>query len=503
MHTLQGKNVLVLGLGVSGLAMVRWCVRLGAKVTVVDSRTNPPNIDSLTRELSSVRVLTGDFSPQLLAQESVELLLVSPGIKPVDWSEMLKAARATGVVVSGELWLFSQALTTLKESNSYSPQVLAITGTNGKTTVSSLTGKLIQRAGKSVVVAGNIGPSMLDKLCECLDQEKLPEVWVLELSSFQLNDIDCFEPTVGVILNITQDHLDWHGDMDAYARAKLNVFGRNTKILLNRNDEYVMRLARSEILLKKNASQYVTFGTDSPSRGGDYGLDSFDNVTWLVKWLPADDSGVTRKSTRKKETEIFIQRLLPRDALQIRGEHNASNALAALALAEMSKCPLAPPLFALREYKGEPHRVESIGFVNGVEYIDDSKGTNVGATVAALTGLGKGKNIILILGGDSKGQNFTSLLEPVMKHVRVLVVFGKDKFLIKEFLSSVDIPIIVASDMPNVVNAANEQAQDGDLVLLSPACASLDMFRNYEHRAQVFIEQVKLLAEHTPQREVL
>lgn len=200
---------------------------------------------------------------------------------------------------------------------------------------------------------------------------------------------------------------------------------------------------------------------------------------------------------------MFLQRLVPTDALQIRGEHNAANGLAALALAETAGCALAPMLFAIREYRGEPHRVESIGHVNGVEYIDDSKGTNVGATVAALKGLGKGKNIILILGGDAKGQSFTALLDPVIKHVRVLIVFGKDKPLIQEFLSPTGIPIILASDMASVVTAADEHAQEGNLVLLSPACASLDMYKNYEHRSQVFIEQVKRLAEHTSNKEVL
>ena len=502
MKNLQGKNVLILGLGVSGLAMARWCVRLGANVTVIDSRANPPNSEVVKNELSTVRILNGDFSPKLLTEGSIDILLVSPGIRPKDFAEIFKVARSTDVTVSGELCLFSQALASLKESNSYSPQVLAITGTNGKTTVTSLTGKLIDRAGKSVVVAGNIGPSMLDELIMCLDREKLPDVWVLELSSFQLSDVDCFEPTAGVILNITPDHLDWHEDIEAYARAKMNVFGKTTKILLNRNDEHVMRLAHSKEWIRKNSTPYLTFGTNAPSRIGDYGLESVDNVTWLVKCMSADDTGFKNKKNAK-EAEVFLQRLVPTDALQIRGEHNAANGLAALALAETAGCALAPMLFAIREYRGEPHRVESIGHVNGVEYIDDSKGTNVGATVAALKGLGKGKNIILILGGDAKGQSFTALLDPVIKHVRVLIVFGKDKPLIQEFLSPTGIPIILASDMASVVTAADEHAQEGNLVLLSPACASLDMYKNYEHRSQVFIEQVKRLAEHTSNKEVL
>ena len=291
MKNLQGKNVLILGLGVSGLAMARWCVRFGANVTVIDSRANPPNIELVKNELSTVRVLNGDFSPELLTEENIQLLLVSPGIKPINFAEIFKVARSTDVTVSGELCRFSQALASLKESNSYSPQVLAITGTNGKTTVTSLTGKLIDRAGKSVVVAGNIGPSMLDELIMCLDREKLPDVWVLELSSFQLSDVDCFEPTAGVILNITPDHLDWHEDIEAYARAKMNVFGKTTKILLNRNDEHVMRLAHSKEWIRKNSTPYLTFGTNAPTRIGDYGLESVDNVTWLVKCMSADDTG--------------------------------------------------------------------------------------------------------------------------------------------------------------------------------------------------------------------
>jgi UDP-N-acetylmuramoylalanine--D-glutamate ligase len=375
----------------------------------------------------------------------------------------------------------------------YRPAVLAITGTNGKTTVTSLLGQLVQRAGKTVAVAGNIGPTLLDTLSAHMDAETLPQVWVLELSSFQLADVQGFEPTAAVVLNITQDHLDWHGDMDAYTAAKAKVFGATTFMLLNRDDERVMAMLPPPVKVRLKPPQvrpHATFGAGEPQRPGDYGIETVNGMTWLVRAAEADE---TIKRRKDEEIELHVQRLMPIEALRIRGRHNATNALAALGLAVAAGCNLAPMLHGLREYRGEPHRVESVAIINDVEYFDDSKGTNVGATVAALTGLGLERKLVLILGGEGKGQDFSPLADPVQRHVRAVVLIGRDAPLIKEVLPR-NIPMFDAASMEEAVTLAAQQATTGDAVLMSPACASFDMFDNYEHRARVFCDAVRALA---------
>ena len=396
--------------------------------------------------------------------------------------------------VSGELGLFSQGLQSLKEAQAYAPQVLAITGTNGKTTVTSLTGQLVERAGKSVAVAGNIGPTLLDTLAAHMDAESLPQVWVLELSSFQLDEVDNFMPSMGTVLNLSQDHLDWHGSMPAYSAAKARIFGSHSPeaapMLLNRDDAAVMAMVPALIKGKPQRS-YVTFGTDMPTRPSDWGLESVNGMTWLVKAMEADE---TRRRRKDDAQEIHIQRLMPADGLRIRGRHNAANALAALALASAAGCALAHILYGLREYRGEPHRVEPIGTVRDVEYFDDSKGTNVGATVAALTGLGAERKLVIILGGQGKGQDFTPLAAPVARYARAVVLIGEDAPAIAKALDNCGVDCVSAADMQEAVTLAAARAQAGDAVLMSPACASFDMFKNYEHRAQVFCAAVNALA---------
>jgi UDP-N-acetylmuramoylalanine--D-glutamate ligase len=375
----------------------------------------------------------------------------------------------------------------------YRPAVLAITGTNGKTTVTSLLGQLVQRAGKTVAVAGNIGPTLLDTLSAHMDAQTLPQVWVLELSSFQLADVRGFEPTAAVVLNITQDHLDWHGDMEAYVAAKAKVFGAGTFMLLNRDDARVMAMLPPPVKVRLKPPQlrpHATFGAGEPQRPGDYGIETVNGMTWLVRAAEADE---TIKRRKDEEVELHVQRLMPIEALRIRGRHNATNALAALGLAVAAGCNLAPMLHGLREYRGEPHRVESVAVVNDVEYFDDSKGTNVGATVAALTGLGLERKLVLILGGEGKGQDFSPLADPVQRHVRAVVLIGRDAPLIREALPR-NVPMLDAASMEEAVTLAAQQAQAGDAVLMSPACASFDMFDNYEHRARVFCEAVQALA---------
>jgi UDP-N-acetylmuramoylalanine--D-glutamate ligase len=494
--TMQGQNILILGLGASGLAMARWCVRCGAaQVTVADTRDAPPQLATLQQELPQVRFFAGAFSAALVEGQSLDALYRSPGLSPAELAPVLIAAQANKTWAGGELSLFSMALQALRASRGYAPAVLAITGTNGKTTVTSLTGQLFAHAGKTVAVAGNIGPTLLGTLSGHLDANTLPEVWVLELSSFQLDGVAGFEPTAAVVLNVTQDHLDWHGTMDAYAAAKSRIFGQQGLMVLNRDDAQVMAMLPPPLRVKLQrpvVRAHVTFGSDMPQRPGDFGIEEVNGMVWLVRALEADETRRKRKDAG--EEELHIQRLMPADALRIRGRHNASNALAALALCAGAGCPLAPILFGLREYRGEPHRVEPIGILNGVEFFDDSKGTNVGATVAALQGLGADRRVVVILGGEGKGQDFSPLAAPVGRFARAVVLIGRDAPLIRDAIAGSGVLLVDAASMEAAVAQANQRAHAGDAVLMSPACASFDMFDNYEHRARMFCAAVRDLA---------
>jgi UDP-N-acetylmuramoylalanine--D-glutamate ligase len=496
MKNLAGKHVLVLGLGSSGLAMARWCSRYGAQVTVADTRAEPPQLEVLRASIPAAKFVQAAMDSALLDETVFAMLLKSPGLSPVSVASVMTAAVARGLEVCNELSLFAQALVDLKENQSYSPQVIGITGTNGKTTVTSLTGQLVQRAGKTVAVAGNIGPTLLDTLAERLDAESLtalPDIWVLELSSFQLDGIKNFEPVAATVLNITQDHLDWHENFEAYAAAKNNVYGTGGLMLLNRNDPMVM--AVMPVAPKgKPMRSYLTFGHDEPQRPGDYGIENVNGMAWLVRAAEADETIKRKRGDKSQEVELYIQRLMPVDALRIHGLHNATNALAALALAGAAGCALSPMLHGLREYRGEPHRVESVAVIRGVEYFDDSKGTNVGATVAALSGLGAGRKLVVILGGVGKDQDFSPLAAPVSRYARAVIVMGRDAPLIKAALDGSAVNLSSVESMQEAVTLAASQAQAGDAVLMSPACASFDMFDNYEHRARVFCEAVRNLA---------
>ena len=495
MHSLRDQQVLVLGLGASGLAMARWCVRQGAHVTVLDTREIPPMLSTLKQELPMVSFVFAAMDASFLAARTFHAVLVSPGLSPSSTSVLLEAAQAAGAWVGGELHLFSEALKNLATDAGYAPKVLAITGTNGKTTVTMLTGQLVQRAGKTVAVAGNVGPTLLDTLSAALDAEALPQVWVLELSSFQLAQPSGFEPTAAVVLNLSQDHLDWHVDMADYAQAKARIFGSNALMVLNRHDTAVMAMLPAPVRAKLQRPierEHTTFGVDMPQRPGDFGIENVNGMAWLVRALEADET--IKKSRQAQDQELHIQRLMPADALRIRGRHNASNALAALALCSAAGCALGPLLFGLREYRGEPHRVQSVTTIDSVEYFDDSKGTNVGATVAALSGLGEDRKVLVILGGEGKGQDFTPLRDPVARFARAVVLIGRDAPLIRAALADLAVPILDADALPSAVQLASEKAHAGDAVLMSPACASFDMFRNYEHRAQVFCDTVHSLA---------
>jgi UDP-N-acetylmuramoylalanine--D-glutamate ligase len=591
MFFLRDLPVLILGLGDSGLAMARWCARCGAAVTVWDSRDETPGDAALAAEAPAVRRLRGELLPAELG--GMRLVLKSPGLAPTDVrvAPLLDEARAIGIAVLGELDLFVRALADLKAAWAYAPQLLAITGTNGKTTTTAMTALLVERAGRRVAVAGNIGPTLLDTLSAHLAElppepvaeaalegvteetgpeavaeaevhvdepaaedaaevaadaqaaadavpapalpdddapvsdvlatllpppapevapspaDALPQVWVLELSSFQLegggNGARGFEPAAATVLNITQDHLDWHGTMAAYTAAKARVFGSTGVMVINRDDPAVEALVpqpppanpkvKGKAKPRPVTRPILRFGLDAPQRSGDFGLVTEGGMAWLVRALPADETVKRRKGD--DEDELHLQRLMPADALRVRGRHNAANALAALALATAIGCPLAPMLHGLREYSGEPHRVAFVMRVGEVEAFDDSKGTNVGATVAAIKGLGEDKapgRLLLILGGDGKGQDFTPLREPLARHARAVATLGRDAAAIEAVLGPV--PFERHATLEAAVAWCFAQAEAGDAVLLSPACASLDMFRNYGHRAQVFVQAVQALA---------
>ena len=513
MQQLAGLQVLVLGLGQSGLAMARWCARWGAQVTVWDSREQPPQAQALAEQVPEAKLVGGPLPADDLQGPqgrlaAVQWVLKSPGLAPQDpaIAPLLKAARDKGLRVSGELDLFVQALVALKQSQAYAPQVLAITGTNGKTTTTALTALLVERAGRTAVAAGNIGPTMLDTLAERLDAGTLPQVWVLELSSFQLYDAQGFDPAAAVVLNLSQDHLDWHGTMAEYAAAKARIYGQQAWMVVNVDDPLVAAMeppafsgkpAKGEV--RPEPRHVLRFGLQAPQRAGDFGLVTENGMAWLVRALPGDETGVRRKRGAEAEPEeLHLQRLMPADALRLRGRHNASNALAALALATAIGCPLAPMLHGLREYRGEPHRVELVGRIGEVEAFDDSKGTNVGATVAALKGLGADRapsRVVVILGGDGKGQDFSPLAPAVAQHARAVALIGRDARVIEAALLADPDAAVVPRDTLETLEAAVAwcfaQARPGDAVLLSPACASWDMFRNYGHRAEVFVQAVR------------
>jgi UDP-N-acetylmuramoylalanine--D-glutamate ligase len=507
MNYLDDIDVLVLGLGESGLAMARWCVRHGARVRVWDSRETAPQDAALAEALPQARRLRGELGDDAFA--GVKLILKSPGLAPTDVRIAGPLARAaeTGVLVQGELELFARALADLKEAQGYAPKLLAITGTNGKTTTTAMTALLVERAGKRVAMAGNIGPTMLRTLADALDAaareeepRPLPEVWVLELSSFQLDEAKGFEPDAATVLNITEDHLDWHGSMAAYVAAKARVFGRAAVMVINRDDPAVEKLVPEPIPQKGRGARPIErhvlrFGLGEPTRPGDFGIRSENGMVWLVRAMEADET--IKRGKGEAEEELHIQRLMPADALRVRGRHNAANALAALALATAIGCPLAPMLHGLREYDGEPHRVAFVATVGGIDAFDDSKGTNVGATVAALDGLGADKapaRLVIILGGDGKGQDFAPLRAPVERHARAVATIGRDAARIEQALAGLALPLQRHDTLEDAVRWCFQRAHSGDAVLLSPACASLDMFRNYAHRAEVFVATVQSLA---------
>jgi len=446
---LKDKQVLVLGLGDTGLSALRWLNRQGARLSVADTRENPPGVEALKAELPAVKLYTGAFTATIF--EGADLVVASPGV-PLSEPE-IQAAIARGVPVVGDVELFAQ----------YRPagaKVIAITGANGKTTVTTLVGEMCKTAGLKTIVAGNIGLPVLDAL-----GMETPDVYVLELSSFQLETTSHLVVDAATMLNLSEDHMDRYASMQDYAIAKARIFYNAKLQVLNRDDAWSMLMARAKL-------QQVTFGLDVGEDEHSYGLRSVDGELWLSRGT---------------------HDLMNMRDLKIAGLHNAANALAAIALCRGIGIDYVPIIQTLYNFKGLPHRVEWVANIDDVDYFDDSKGTNVGATCAALSGLSQ--KVVLIAGGDGKGQDFSPLKQPVADNARAVVLIGRDAPLIESSLLETGVAMYHAADLPEAVSIAKKLAQAGDAVLLSPACASFDMFKNYVHRAEVFVAAVKRLEQ--------
>jgi UDP-N-acetylmuramoylalanine--D-glutamate ligase len=446
---LKDKQVLVLGLGDTGLSALRWLNAQGARLSVADTRDNPPGVSTLKAELPQVKLYSGAFTAAMFAD--IDLVVASPGV-PLNEPE-IQAAIQRGVSVVGDVELFAQ----------YRPagtKVIAITGANGKTTVTTLVGEMCKTAGLKTIVAGNIGLPVLDAL-----GMDTPDVYVLELSSFQLETTSNLVVDAATMLNLSEDHMDRYASMQDYAIAKARIFYNAKLQVLNRDDAWSMLMARAKL-------PQVTFGLDAVEDEHSYGLKTVDGEMWL-------SCG---------EHDLMNVR-----DLKISGLHNAANALAAIALCRGIGIDYAPIIQTLYNFKGLPHRVEWVANIDDVDYFDDSKGTNVGATCAALSGLSQ--KVVLIAGGDGKGQDFSPLKQPVTDNARAVVLIGRDAPLIEKELLETGVALYHAADLPEAVNIARKLAQAQDAVLLSPACASFDMFKNYVHRAEVFVSAVKRLEQ--------
>jgi UDP-N-acetylmuramoylalanine--D-glutamate ligase len=460
---LRDRRILVLGLGVTGLSMARWLHARSATVSVADSRAAPPNVDTLQAELPGVPVVTGPFRAETF--RGIDMLAVSPGVPLSD--PYIRRAMAAGVPAVGDIELFALGLDELAAVRGVPrPAILAITGSNGKSTVTEMTGAACRTAGWETLVAGNIGLPVLDALARIeIGAHPMPQAVVLELSSFQLETTASLRPDAAVVLNVSEDHLDRYEGMAEYAAAKARVFVGAGIVVVNRQDDWTTGMVPA-------GAQAWTFGLDRAPGPRHWGLLRHGGRDWIAE----GERPVLEPAT-----------------LRVAGLHNAANAMATLALAAAAGVPENAVVQALRAFAGLAHRVEFVAEVDGCRYYDDSKGTNVGATVAALAGLPQ--PVVLIAGGDGKGQDFTPLAAVAAARARAVVLIGRDAPRIAEVLASVGVPVVKAADMDDAVRRAAAAARPGDAVLLSPACASFDMFRNYEHRAEVFRAAVARLQE--------
>lgn len=447
---LQGKLAVVVGLGESGLAMAKWLSREGARVRVADSRLAPPNREALQQAVPAATLVCGPFNDATFGDG--DLVAVSPGV-PVQ--QVRPHLREDQPLVS-EIELFLWAL----REKTPAAKLVAITGSNGKTTTTTLVGALGNGAGVKTQVAGNISPSALDAWMAALEKGQMPELWALELSSFQLETTHSLNAEGAALLNVSEDHLDrYAGSMDLYTQAKARVFQGARVMVLNRNDDRSLGQAAC-------GQTFVSFGLDRPPRDQDYGL---------------VEGSICRGS----------QALIALRDLKLTGLHNAANVMAALALLETVGIGPEQVLASLKAFQGLPHRVEWVARVNGADYYDDSKGTNVGATLAAIEGLGR--PVAIVLGGDGKGQDFSPLKAALAQHGRAVALIGRDGPAIAQALAGLELPQASFTTMAEAVTWLAGQAQAGDGVLLSPACASLDMYRNYAERSADFIATVGAL----------
>jgi UDP-N-acetylmuramoylalanine--D-glutamate ligase len=439
-------KTLVLGLGKTGLSCARYLRAQGVPVAVTDTRSKPPGLEAAREEMPDLPLFLGDFDAAALA--AAERLVISPGIPVTD--QRLAVALGRGLEVLGDIELFARAA---------QAPIVAITGSNGKSTVTTLVGEMARASGLRMAVGGNLGEPALDLL------DPRVELYVLEISSFQLETTWSLRPRVATVLNISADHMDRYPSLEAYAATKASLLRGAEVALLNRDDPRVAAMAGL-------AGRDIGFGLGVPRSEADYGLVEREGATWLAR----GDQPLMRTAD-----------------MPLAGGHNLANALAALALAEVGGLPLAPCLGALRAFQGLAHRTMLVAEGRGVRWFDDSKGTNPGATVAALRGLidpaGPGR-AVLIAGGDGKGADFGEMAEAIVQTARAVILIGRDGPRIDDALAG-RVPTQMARDMGEAVRLAALVALPGDSVLLSPACASFDMFDNYEHRGRVFVAAVK------------
>ena len=450
-HDWNGKSVLVVGLGDTGISCARWLARHGAQVRAADTRAAPPALGAFRAELPRARVSLGAFDLSLL--EGVDAVAASPGVALRE--PLLAAALARGIEVVGDVEILARELA----RRGAGPRVIGVTGTNGKSTVTALTAAMGAAAGLKSVAAGNIGLPVLDALAG-FERDGFPELLVLELSSYQLETTASLALDAATMLNLTQDHLDRYDSVADYGRAKERIFMHCRRRVVNRDDPASLAMG--------DASAF-SFGLGVPQGASQWGLDG------------------------RRETLLHgREKIVAAREMAMPGLHNAANGLAAHALATAAGLSGEPLARALREFKGLPHRVELVAEGRGVRFYDDSKGTNVGASVAALEGFTE--PVILIAGGDGKGQDFTPLAAAVKKHARAVVLIGRDAPAIERALEPAGVAMIRAASMDEAVETAYENAQAGDAVLLSPACASFDMFRNYGHRGEVYAAAARRIA---------
>ena len=439
----KAPYAVIAGLGATGLSCARYLHRGGWRLAVTDTRAAPPQLAALEALDARIPVHLGELDPALL--EGALCVVASPGL-PLR-GPFFDEAQRRGLAVVGDIELFARAARA---------PVVGVTGTNGKSTVTTLVAGMAQRAGLKVRAGGNLGPPALDLLADGT------ELYVLELSSYQLETTHSLHCRAATVLNVSADHLDRYPSLASYAAAKARIFARCDTAVINLDDPLVVAMPRA-------ASGTLSFSLRA-SVGASYALALHQDEWWLTR------SGAP---------------LLRATELRVRGAHNAANALAALALGEALALPLSAMLEELRSFAGLPHRSQWIADVHGVAYIDDSKGTNVGATLAAVAGMPG--PVVLIAGGDGKNQDFSPLATGFRGKVRHVVLIGRDAALIAQALDGV-CPLERCATLPQAVQAAARAARPGDTVLLSPACASFDMFRDYAHRGTVFAQAVQELA---------